>query len=265
MLKQAIMGNKFLFNLALSVKDYHFKRHDVTLSEVEMAYLAELKQNGVLVIPNFFSPDECNSMIDAFENLDEKYANHYGNDKRIFGMEKLSKPHKNLFYDNKMLARIGSAYLNDELVLQTTMAAKITADKTAKVGSGGGWHRDSFSKQFKAIAYLENVEPHNGPFMYIKGSHKLENIKKILAGLGQHQPISSPRYTLDEIDQIQQILGEEITYYTATAGTLILADIRGIHTGMPIEQGRRYSIFNYYIAKSDHQENNEIERLGMHE
>ena len=57
-------------------------------------------------------------------------------------------------------------------------------------------------------------------------------------------------------------MDEEITYFTAPKGTLVLADVRGLHTGMPIKKGHRYSVFNYYIAKSSHQPNNEIEKLA---
>lgn len=44
--------------------------------------------------------------------------------------------------------------------------------------------------------------------------------------------------------------------------SLVLADIRGLYTGMPIKKDCRYSVFDYCIAKSSHQVNNNIEKLA---
>jgi hypothetical protein len=263
MLKKIIKNNARLFALALDWKEpKQNKEVEFELSEIEKGYLEELRKNGVVAIPNFFSEKECDLMIESFENIDNKYAHYYDNDKRIFGIEKLSPIHKQLFHDNEMFKRIGEAYIGEELILQTTMAAKISADNKVKYGSGGGWHRDSFSRQFKAIAYLKDVGIENGPFMYIKTSHTMENIKKVLFELKGHTPPSNYRYTDEEIEKIKEILNAEISYIIAPKGSLVLADIRGLHTGMKIEKDSRYSVFNYYIAKSFHQKNNNIENLA---
>ena len=265
MFKKIVKSNKYLFSLALAIKEKKLKKNSyIGLNKDESKLVENLKTDGVAVIPNFFTADECTQMIDAFEALDEKYAKYYNNDKRIYGIEKLSAVFKNKFHDNEMFKKIGEAYIGDKLILQTTMAAKIVPDDTAVFGSGGAWHRDSFSRQFKAIAYLDDVNINNGPFMYIKGSHTMENINKVLFQLKGHTPPSNFRYTDDEIERISTILGQEVTYYTAPKGSLVLADIRGIHTGMPIKEGHRYAVFNYYIAESFHQANNHIEQLGKY-
>ncbi len=263
MLKKIVKGNKYLFSLFLDIKEKGLNKKVIDLNKDEEKLLRELKENGVAVIPNFFSAQECKSMIDAYESLDDEYATYYANDRRIFGIDKLSNIFNQLFHENKMFRRIGEAYVGDELILQTTMAAKITPNKNEVYGSGGSWHRDSFSRQFKAIAYLDDVSMENGPFMYIKGSHKMENIKKVIFELKGHIPPSNYRYTDEEIEKIQKLLGEDITYYIAPKGTLVLADIRGLHTGMPIKKAHRYAVFNYYIAKSFHQPNNQIEQLAL--
>lgn len=261
MIKNFVKSNKFLFNLALDYKESRLKKDTSSLSNEELAYFNELNENGVAVIPNFYSEEECNQMITEFESLKDKYAKVYNNDKRIFGIHKLSETFKKLHHDNEMFKRVGESYVGDELIIQTTMAAKIVPDNNEKFGSGGSWHRDSFSRQFKAIAYLDDVSIENGPFMYIKGSHKMENMKKVINELKGHTP-GDYRYTNEEIEKIKDILGEEITYFTAPKGTLVLADIRGLHTGMPIKKGHRYAVFNYYIAKSFYQPENEIEKLS---
>lgn len=261
MLKKLVKKNKFLFKLALDFKESNLKKISHELTKNEKDLLIQLEKDGVAIIPNFYTKEECENLIKDFENLDKKYVRNIKNDKRVFGIEKLSTTFKNLHHDNEMFKKIGEMYIGDELILQTTMAAKIVPDETVNVGSGGGWHRDSFSKQFKAIAYLDDVSMNNGPFMYIKGSHKMENIKKVIDELKEHNP-GDYRYTNEEIEEIQKILGEEITYFTAPKGTLVLADIRGLHTGMPIKEGHRYAVFNYYIARSCYQPNNNIEKMA---
>jgi len=263
MLKKLIKKSPKLFALALEFKEPKSdKLFEERLNSVEKQYLEELKENGVVAIPNFFSEEECKEMIESFENIDEKYARFYDNDKRIFGIEKLSPIHKTLFHDNKMFKKIGEDYIGEELILQTTMAAKIEAVPNVKYGSGGGWHRDSFSRQFKAIAYLNDVTMENGPFMYIKTSHTLENIKKVIYELKRNTYPGNYRYSDEEIKKIKEILNQDISYITAPKGSLVLADIRGLHTGAPLKKGVRYSVFNYYIAKSFHQPGNNIEKLA---
>lgn len=263
MLKKMIKNNNCLFSLALTLKELTLKQDNSKLNDNETNLFNQLNKDGVAVIPNFFSDDECKSMRTSFDNLVDEKSVSYNNDKRIFGIEKFSNIHNELFFSNKMFKKVGEAYIGDELILQTTMAAKIDFKDGEKYGSGGEWHRDSFSKQFKAIAYLDDVSKENGPFMYIKGSHSLKNIKKVLNSLKRKNTVGSDfRYTDEEIEEVKNILNEEITYFTAPKGTLVLADIRGLHTGMPIEKGSRYSVFNYYIAKSSYQANSKIDELA---
>ena len=85
--------------------------------------------------------------------LEKEYSETFDTDQRIFGIEKISKLHNDLFATNHMIKRVGAAVVNSELYLQCTMAGKLYY-KNGNLGSGGGWHRDSFSRQFKSIVYL---------------------------------------------------------------------------------------------------------------
>ena len=53
------------------------------------------------------------------------------------------------------------------------------------------------------------------------------------------------RFTEEEISQLNQ--SNKLTV-TAKAGTLLVADTRGIHRGQPIEQGERYALTVYSWA-----------------
>jgi hypothetical protein len=254
--------NKTAFSMGLKLKDAQLHPSDIKLDADEKKIYEDLLRDGVVAIPGFYTDEECEQMIADYEAVDEKYAKYYDNDRRIFGMEKHSKAVKKYHHDNVLAKNIAEAYLGDEVVIQTTMIGKIVPDDNVVEGSGGCWHRDSFSRQFKAVAYLSDVDITNGPFQYIKGSHKLEEIQKVLFNLDNGKKANDPRYSDDDIEKILKMCNQEITRFVAPKGTLVLADIRGLHTGMRIEEGHRYAIFNYYIAKKSWQGDSNIDKLA---
>ena len=56
---------------------------------------------------------------------------------------------------------------------------------------------------------------------------------------------------IKEFDESRKILKKDATSFPCNAGTLVLADIRGLHTTRRLNSGYAYSIFNYYISKFD--------------
>ena len=59
-----------------------------------------------------------------------------------------------------------------------TMANRVTFSSNNN-GSGNGWHKDAYRKQFKSILYLNNVDNNNGPFQLLKKSNKILNLIKV--------------------------------------------------------------------------------------
>ncbi len=256
-----IKKNKYIFSIALLLKSINPKKYKTNLNKEGDRALKSLKNDGVAIIENFFSDEQCKELIDIFERKEKKHSKKILNDKRIFGINHLSDLHNKIFTNEPFFKDVAKAYLGEEVILQTTMAAKITARKSVKHGSGGGWHRDSFSRQFKAVIYLNDVSIDGGPFQYIKGSHKLKNIIKVLLKLNRNYAANYPRYSSEDIEKIKLICNQKTSELVAPKGTLILVDTRGIHTGKIISSGSRYSLFNYFIAKSWHQSESNIEKL----
>ena len=52
------------------------------------------------------------------------------------------------------------------------MANRVTFSSNNN-GSGNGWHKDAYRKQFKSLLYLNNVDNNNGPFQLLKKSNKI--------------------------------------------------------------------------------------------
>ncbi|MBA5248786.1 MAG: phytanoyl-CoA dioxygenase family protein [Gammaproteobacteria bacterium] len=258
---------KILFIIALFVRRYFLKlinRKSVKLSVEEKSILITLKKDGIVVIPNYFTLNECGLMKDEFDKYVENHSIYcIENENRIFGIERLSSKVAKIFSNDQTSFKVCEAYLGEEMTLQATMAAKIEFKEEIEYGSGGSWHRDSFSRQIKSIAYLTDMDDDNGPFMYIKGSHKFRNIIKVLLKLKRKKNnANNARYTKQDMKKALDILDEKIEYFPCSAGTLILADIRGLHTTRYLKGGFAYSIFNYYIAKTDDSKSSGIRKIA---
>jgi len=201
-------------------------------------------RDGVVVIPNYLDDSLCDELCDVFDRLEDKYAVPFQTDRRIFGVELISKRHKDVFSDNQDILLFAEGYLGGRVTLTTTLAGKIYADPTA-YGSGGGWHRDSFLPQFKALAYLSDVERENGPFQYVIGSH-LGRSKLRDAFSRERSARGSPRYGDADIERYLKVNGAQIETVLGKKGSVILCDTSGIHRGSPITKGCRYALTNYY-------------------
>ena len=145
--------------------------------------LLEIKENGYVVIPNFFNKEQCKSCIKdmdwMFENKKEFVQESEYADSRIFGAEHLSENIKN-FSTNKLLNDLANAYNAVPTSCGFTLAGKIQTTGH-EYGSGGAWHRDSYFRQFKSLMYLTDVDNEHGPFQVIRQSHKQEIICKCVS------------------------------------------------------------------------------------
>jgi hypothetical protein len=208
-----------------------------------------LKKDGICLIENYWTKDRCDIAIEEIERLLKEAPEfiHPGSraDMRIFGAENISSKIKEFTVDVK-LTEIASIYNCQPTKAAFTLAAKLSAIPGNK-GSGDGWHRDALLRQFKAIIYLSDVDGENGPFQFIKNSHKFWWIlKDIFIGKLKYR-----QYRIED-NQIRDILGRShrrLQTYAAKAGTLILVDTSAIHRGMPIIAGVRYALTNYFYPK----------------
>ena len=117
------------------------------------------------------------------------------------------------------------------------------------IGSGSGWHRDSpYAHQFKFIVYLSDVNLENGPFEYIKKSHNSECISQYSKYL--NIGVAQNRLSNQDIERLQDSkVVDESTVITGKAGTLLMANVRGLHRGMPLTSGSRLATTRYYFPK----------------
>lgn len=218
-----------------------------TLHGEELHRLTEVERCGLYIVPDFWSQARCQEARAEVDRLIREYPRYINSnakaDQRIYGANNASTLIAS-FAEDPALVALANAYNRKPTCTAFTLAARMPAS-AENLGSGEGWHRDAFLRQFKAILYLSNVSLENGPFQLIDDSHcesrLLEDMKT--AGLSYMQ------YRVEE-KQIERLLKrspKRLKTFTATAGTLILVDTSTLHRGMPIRSGVRYALTNYYF------------------
>ena len=210
--------------------------------------ISEIRDRGFAVVRDVFPEEAIRRLSADAAQLAEQFGVETNGDKRMFGAETRSETIRSLFSSNETIETIGREYLGRAPRFQTTMAASMHF-ASYNLGSGQGWHRDSYARQFKGILYLGDVDETNGPFEYIRGSHKLRNIlvdlRELLSkGDGGYNGI---RYPDDVIRQLIKRRGYNIDRAFGRAGDLIVADTRGLHRGAPMLGGHRVALTNYYV------------------
>ncbi len=218
-------------------------------SDVEWI-ISELNKKGFCKINDFWSEDECTKGIKDVDYLIKNYPEYLHkknkSDSRIFGAEKISDNIKS-FSNNNLLNSVANEYNRKNSKLAFTLAAKMPYKKNSK-GSGEGWHRDAFFKQFKALLYLNNVGINNGPFELILNSSKYKDLlEDIKTGNLEYMQY---RFSDQEITKIISNNPKRKKNILGKMGTLILIDTSNIHRGAPIKEGIRYALTNYYYTSN---------------
>lgn len=207
-----------------------------------------LRKNGYFVVPGFYSAETCARLRAEIDRIIEEQGDivqldEKRSDYRVHGAERASQQIR-AFHEDMFCRGAGESYFGGTLGNLSTLAARLTAIP-GNLGSGQGWHRDSIYFQYKAMVYLSDVGPENGPFQLIAGSHRPWHV---LMDTIRGKLVDEPRDRIAP-EQVARIAGpadKRLQTFTAKAGTLIVFDSSTIHCGSPIKNGTRYALTNYY-------------------
>lgn len=228
---------------------YHINSINLRLDKYKKNF-EELKLCGVSVIKNLITKDSCKNIIQLINQfIKERKKNidiSESLDHRLYGIENFSIDCRNFLYNKKLLDLVYKYENNTKIIDSLCLGAYIKYVENGK-GSGLGWHRDRTNFKFrysKAMVYLNEVNYKNGPFQYLIGSHKLRNIIKI--NYKYNLAYSQKWFDDDFVNKISTELDIKIKTLLADPGDCIIFDGTGIHRGMPLKEGFRYAITNYY-------------------
>lgn len=206
-----------------------------------------LRDVGFFAIPDFFDIKQTKKLAEKLQSTIDQHPEfiHPSTpyDKRIHGIENLEDEFQ-LFANNPLLHDIANVYLEEPASLAFTLGG-ILESSADNPGSGGGWHRDNFTRQFKTMVYLSDVEALDGPFQIIEKSHHFA--QSIKDNFLLKQPYNDSRFSNDQINYLLEVRNQKILHtLTAKAGTVLLFDSSAIHRGMPIKSGKRLALTNYF-------------------
>mgnify|MGYP006096390001 CR=1 FL=1 len=243
--KNNIIRNIYIDTLELRSIILSFFANNVDIYDEQI--LHNLNVKGYVVIKNFFADDKCEALLHATNQVLANCETEYTNgDLRSFGAEN-NTTIKGLYSENNKIKNIMHNYLGSNPDFDSTLAAKLSYVK-GNLGSGQGWHRDSYSKQIKSILYLTDANEENGAFEYIIGSNNKERIKndsKFLCKISDGG-YNGLRLTHENVMELCRNFDYKAELVTGNAGDLIIADTRGLHRGSPIKTGERIALTNYY-------------------
>jgi len=219
-------------------------KKEVPLPEKGAKVIKDLEELGYHIIPEFYSQEKCNKVIDEIkrahkEHKERIWLDSVESDHRLFGANVVSELISE-FYLDPFIKGITTFFERTSKYHGFTMAADMVY-KELNPGSGQGWHRDRADRrQLKVILYLTDVDENCGPFQYFEGSHTPTSILQsvLLHGFRYNQN----RFKDEEIEKLDQ---NYLRTAVGKAGTLLIADVRGIHRGMPMLEGRRIILMNY--------------------
>jgi hypothetical protein len=207
-----------------------------------------LDDEGIYVEPGFLTPEQCQLYIDKIESHIASgecsiWVDDEGADNRIYFINSIDENFDE-YYKNEKIRSVLRNYTGTSDPKGMLLAAKIVY-KEGNVGSGGGWHRDSpVTHQFKTVCYLNDVDETNGPFQYIRGSHRKSDV--IRSYLSKVFNAGQYRFRDTEVESYITSNNRHIDSITGNAGTLVYADTKGLHRGKPLEAGTRYVLFCYF-------------------
>jgi len=200
---------------------------------------AELREKGIVVVPDLISPQQLTGMQQAFEVCLRRLRwNSYD------GYEK-TEPYRHMVEDvltldqgfvdvglHPLVKEVLKNYLGDRFELVEAKGWKSVPTKR----DFHGWHGDAWYeqedakeiyKEIKLAIYLSDVK--SGAFNYIQGSHRKQHPRMVRA---------------DELGWVKQ---SDIIELTGPAGTAFLFDTSGIHRqGVPMLEPRRAVFYNYH-------------------
>lgn len=237
------------------------------------AVFLKLKQDGVVKIENFYSPEDYQFILKTYQDLEPsfKFTKDQNPEVHVINISDPKVPTrlKELVTNNPTMTEVLRGYLNRKMnmpIPASLVKLKCEGENLKKPKNGGtnNLHIDLPARVFKAIYYVTDTNEENGAFVYAKGSHK-RTLKSYLIGYflsiryclnkknnqheGEYQD-GTPWVKLKEKEK--EILGIKEESISAKGNTLILFDAGGWHRRGTFTSGenRRTIEYNFRSIES---------------
>ncbi|MFN3259439.1 MAG: phytanoyl-CoA dioxygenase family protein [Pikeienuella sp.] len=233
------------------MKNVTFEYADVQFdAAVRDEVKASIASAGIAILKGYFSPETCDALVGTIDRAIQERPEIVWrrSDLRIFGADVLA-PEIEAFRRDSFLEEVGELAVGKTQRCVFSMANRLEMVAGQPRRSGGDWHRDRMSPQFKAMVYLTDVGPDNGPFSFFPGSNRVWPYGVYCKET--KFDFFANRWTPDEFADFQEAAKANRLIVTAPKGSVVLFESSNIHSGLPITDGRRYAITNYYYAEDE--------------
>ena len=220
--------------------------------------LEALLRDGVAVVPGYLSREKAEGWLDQAlpfleqarrgELPDHTYTNQPKIIARLSPAEEFL-PESAEFFNDAMIINLMRAALNPNVVsYRHEFDYRYGKAADDEVRMADLYHFDNWRPIYKAFLYLTDVSEESGPFVYMPGTHvggawRIRKEREF-DSLGTTQ--SFGHFFPQEIRALREQFGWEPQIMTGEAGTLILADLRGLHRGTPMTTGSRVLLTNVF-------------------
>ncbi len=223
----------------------YFRKHDI--SEFAENILGKLKQDGIVILPDFLPPDIVLEMKQVTDTAIGQGRYRYGDGKiasdsppvNIDHIARLNVLDVTLysrrfieFALNDLIVSVANAHLGLDSFISGIVAYR-TQPVAAAPSGAFLWHYDNTPLQLKAICYLTEVSEEDGPLVYVKSTH--------------HRRVQALHYEETRIDEKDVPLEGRIVC-VGKPGTVILIDTNGIHRAAPNKRRFRDVVSAIYDA-----------------
>lgn len=228
------------------------------LTEAEaQEYLRIFDQDGFVVIPNYYDPSYCQELrqkleviVTTEETNTDLPGGAYIRHNRV-RQTSTDTGVSRIYHVNRLLTELNSHKLDPAIgwlvssYADRTMHSKnLWYQYNLPEQDTRGFHADLFAlrSQVKSILYLQDTTMEDGPFCYIKGSHR--DIELLRAKFySTNPPGQDTSYTSEDVAHLIHM----ITPVEAPAGSLLLADVGAPHRGLPQQSRSRSILMQYFM------------------
>ena len=226
---------------------------------------AQFERDGYLFFPGHFSPEEAKALTDAVPDLYSKRAafnvREKGSDavRTNFAAHLISEPFARLARHPRMVEPVMDLFGEEVYMHQFKINGKMAFE-----GDVWQWHQDygtwlnddlmPTERAMNVAIFLDDVNEHNGPLMFIPGSHR----KGVVDAKHDLTTTSYPLWTVDN-DLIRQLVDRAggrhggIVSPKGPAGSMILFHSCLVHaSGSNLSPFNRVAVYLSLCAVSNH-------------
>lgn len=221
-----------------------------------LKYKKQLDNNGYLILDNVLNSEEVNALVDDFIKLEGFYTS----DSNIKLQKKklnIQNPESVKFYYNSQdiidnfnvqkilfdssIIHFAQMYLNSYPVIDNISAWWSFPAGNPDKNAAQWWHFDlDRPKWLKFFFFLTDCSIENGAHRFVRGSHKNNGIPWSLRKKGYDR--------LDDNDVEKKFSKKDIIDMSATKGSLLIEDTRGLHKGRHLIKNNRFLIQVQYSS-----------------